>query len=108
MKRIAFLFSILLVFAGFGIFNGCGDDNSTGTQLGDTNSVTFQFIDSTLGDDIFESFLIRECKFLKIDCEGCEHEVLFHTKYLDRIANLAVEIHSNKHLANQGYSAEKL
>ena len=57
MKRFFVLGILLLGLAGLGLMSGCSDDdNPTGTQLGDTSSVKFQFIDSTLGEDMFDEF----------------------------------------------------
>ncbi len=46
---------------------------------------------------VFEENKIRECDFLKMDCEGAEYEILYNTpkKYLDRIKSMSVEYHKN-------------
>ncbi|MFH2049194.1 MAG: hypothetical protein ABIJ12_07085 [bacterium] len=58
MKRLFFLgILISLGIAGISLMSGCSDDdNSTGPVLGDTSSAKFQFIDSTLGEEMFEGF----------------------------------------------------
>lgn len=57
MKRFIILGILLFGFAGFGLMSGCSDDkNSTGPVLGDTSSAKFQYIDSTLGEDMFNDF----------------------------------------------------
>ncbi len=45
--------------------------------------------------DIFQSNGIKQCDFLKIDCEGAEYEILFNTppEYMDRIGTIHVEFH---------------
>jgi len=58
MKRLLFLgILISLSIAGISLMNGCSDDdNPTDSHLGDTSSAKFQFIDSTLGEEMFEGF----------------------------------------------------
>jgi FkbM family methyltransferase len=43
-------------------------------------------------------------KFLKIDAEGTEHEILTSASCLDRIDYLSGELHINSYLEKQGYS----
>jgi FkbM family methyltransferase len=59
-------------------------------------------------DQIFAEFGIDRCKLLKIDCEGNEYEILYNTKYLDRISHIRGEFHINKTLAAKGYTIEGL
>ncbi len=57
MKRFFVLGILMFGLAGFGLMSGCSDDdNPTGTQLGDTSSIQFQYIDSTLGENMFDEF----------------------------------------------------
>jgi hypothetical protein len=58
MKRLYFLgILISLGMVGISLMSGCSDDdNSTGPVLGDTSSAKFQYIDSTLGEEIFNDF----------------------------------------------------
>lgn len=59
-------------------------------------------------DDIFIKNDIESCQLLKIDCEGCEHEILTNTNVLDKIDCLSAEFHINSSLENQGFSIERL
>jgi FkbM family methyltransferase len=59
-------------------------------------------------DGIFERYGIERCKFLKIDCEGSEHEILHAAHVLDRIDWLSGEFHINAKLAGEGYSIDGL
>ncbi len=47
-------------------------------------------------DDIINEFYINEIKFLKIDCEGSEFDILEHSAKIRNIPihNLSVEIHT--------------
>nr|WP_290668568.1 FkbM family methyltransferase [Ardenticatena sp.] len=46
-------------------------------------------------DEVFESNGLAYCDFLKIDCEGCEFEVLFNasSSTLERIGHICLEYH---------------
>jgi len=46
-------------------------------------------------EDIFRNNNLNYCDFLKIDAEGAEYEILFHTspEYLRKIKNIALEYH---------------
>lgn len=46
---------------------------------------------------IFEENNIQICDFLKLDCEGCEFEIIFKTPtdYLNRIKKISMEFHDN-------------
>ena len=69
----------------------------------------FRFVvKSVTLDDIFERHKIKKCRLLKIDCEGCEHEVLTKTTVLPKIEHLSGEFHINERLRSQGYSSEAL
>jgi FkbM family methyltransferase len=65
-------------------------------------------VESVTLDSVFEEYNIGVCKLLKIDCEGTEHEILWNTRYLNRIEYLSGEFHINRHLAEQGYSIDSL
>jgi len=57
MKRFIILGALLFVLGGIGFMSGCSDDNNpTDSQIGDTSSVKFQYIDSTLREDMFDGF----------------------------------------------------
>jgi len=54
--------------------------------------------------ELFKAHNIKQCKLLKMDCEGSEHEILFaHDGILDRVEYLSIEIH-----AVDGYNSETL
>lgn len=59
-------------------------------------------------DHIFETCGIERCKFLKMDCEGAEHEILPNTSVLGRVQWLSAEFHINEFLRKQGRSNEQL
>lgn len=61
-----------------------------GYQLsnGDIKMVNFQ--------QIFENYNLEEIDFLKLDCEGSEHEILLHlfeTGLINKVKNIALEMH---------------
>ncbi|MBT3456004.1 FkbM family methyltransferase [bacterium] len=61
-------------------------------------------------ESIFKAYNIKKCKFLKIDCEGSEYEILLKSP-LDILKNteyLAGEFHITNDLANKGYSIQGL
>jgi len=66
-------------------------DNKSGTSVKSTtvNCVNLQ--------EIFDKNQIDCCDFLKIDCEGCEFEVLFGTpaEYLKKIVTISMEFHDS-------------
>ncbi len=51
-------------------------------------------------NEVFEKYRIKKCKLLKIDCEGCEYEVIYNTmeKYLKRCEFVRMEVHTNNFL----------
>jgi FkbM family methyltransferase len=59
-------------------------------------------------EDIFDEHHIETCRFMKMDCEGAEHEVLRSFPYFDRVSFLAGEFHDNAHLKAMGHGAEAL
>jgi len=65
-------------------------------------------IKSIFLDKVFIENKIKKCKFLKIDCEGAEYEILLNSKMLNRIEYFSGEFHYNKYITSQGYSPEKL
>ena len=65
-------------------------------------------IKSIFLDKVFIENKIKKCKFLKIDCEGAEYEILLNSKMLNRIEYFSGEFHYNKYLTGQGNSSEKL
>lgn len=62
---------------------------------------------STTLDDIFLKNNIDECKLLKIDCEGSEHEIIMNAGSLCKIDKVIGEIHINNWLVKKGYTINK-
>lgn len=46
-------------------------------------------------DAVFDAYDIERCAFLKLDCEGAEYEILRMTDTLERIDQIAMELHIN-------------
>lgn len=65
-------------------------------------------IPSTTLDQIFDSLDVDKCKFLKIDCEGSEYEILSSTHTLSKVEYLSGEFHHNQLLQSYGYTVEGL
>jgi FkbM family methyltransferase len=65
-------------------------------------------VNSVSLDQILEDHAISACRFLKMDCEGSEYEVLLNCRWLGRVEYLSMEVHVNKLLREQGYSPELL
>ncbi len=68
---------------------------------------TFRAKSRTL-DTVFDEYEVHECRLLKIDCEGMEHEILLNCHCLRRIRNLRGEFHINRRLAREGRSIDSL
>jgi FkbM family methyltransferase len=53
------------------------------------------FVEATTLDKIFETYEIKTCDLLKMDCEGAEYDILFHTSpsTLQRIKRISLEYH---------------
>ncbi|MEM4397117.1 MAG: FkbM family methyltransferase [Candidatus Woesearchaeota archaeon] len=70
------------------------DSNTGGHSLFKKSSKKFLIKCITL-DEIFDNFKIERCDFLKIDCEGCEYEIIFYSKKntLKKISKISMEIH---------------
>jgi FkbM family methyltransferase len=62
-----------------------GEDHQKGTTK--VTSVTLS--------DIFETYQLTRCDFLKMDCEGSEYDILYNcpVKYLHRVVQMAIEVH---------------
>ena len=65
---------------------------------------TFAMIPSLTLDQLFREHHIKDCKLLKIDCEGSEYEILYNTGILKQVTYLVGELHSNRMLKEMGYS----
>jgi FkbM family methyltransferase len=60
-------------------------------------------------DEVFDRFVPRRCKLLKMDCEGAEHEILPASKAaLARVDWFSAEFHINEPLRQAGHSNEGL
>lgn len=59
-------------------------------------------------DDVFRHYGITTCKLLKIDCEGCEYDVLYSTGTLGRISGIAGEFHDYPAIAAKGKTSAAL
>lgn len=59
-------------------------------------------------DEFFQEMNIDKCKFMKIDCEGSEHEILHSFSQLSKVEYLSAEIHINDYLRDEGYSIDLL
>ena len=60
-------------------------------------------------DNLFISLKIEEqCKLLKIDTEGAEYDILYHTNMLGNIKYVVGEFHENQYLNSLGYNPHTL
>ena len=46
---------------------------------------------------LFDRYKIERCDFLKLDCEGCEFDVILHSEpgLMSRISRIAMEYHDH-------------
>ena len=51
---------------------------------------------------------IKHVDALKIDCEGCEYDVLKSSRRIEDIDIIVAEFHINSHLRREGHSFENL
>ena len=55
-----------------------------------------QNIDQITIDDIMQKFTIEKIDLLKIDCEGCEYDILFHSDgWLNKVSSIVLEVHES-------------
>jgi FkbM family methyltransferase len=71
---------------------------TAGTLYGGKNSAVFRKanpVKCTTLKEIFDENRIECCDFLKLDCEGCEFEILLNTpaEYLSKIQMISLEFH---------------
>lgn len=59
--------------------------------------------------DIFDDNRIEQCDILKMDCEGAEYEIFYHTpvEYLKKIKEIRMEYHENQDI-NKDYTLKSL
>jgi len=78
------------------------NDNSGGHSLNkkkfshlQESASSIEMIQCTTLKDIFDSYNIAKCDFLKMDCEGEEYKILnaLPSSYYDRINMIAIEFH---------------
>ncbi|SCA58080.1 hypothetical protein MTBPR1_80134 [Candidatus Terasakiella magnetica] len=50
-------------------------------------------------DHVFEQFKVEHCDLLKLDCEGAEFDILRHSKCLDKVSRIVIEVHRSEHWA---------
>jgi len=68
----------------------------TTTRCATLNGTTVIEVQGLSLDEMFQSNGIERCDFLKMDCEGCEFEVLLNssTMVLERINHICLEYHN--------------
>ncbi len=64
----------------------------------DKNHQDYVQVESIALKDIFDEYQLHTIDLLKIDCEGAEYEILYHTppEYLVKIQVIAMETHQGK------------
>jgi FkbM family methyltransferase len=84
------------------------NSGGAGGYYDQTDGYTNTEVSSTTLDAIFDQFVPRHCRLLKVDCEGAEHEILPASQVLERVDWFAGEFHINSRLAARGCSNEAL
>ncbi len=71
------------------------NDVNTGGHSNFIEGKKYQKVKCMTLKDIFQRENINVCNFLKIDCEGCEYEILFNTpdSVFEKIKKISMEIH---------------
>ena len=88
--------------------NNTGGASGMLAKMPTDNRHLISVVKSTTLDEIFDSNGIKACDLLKVDCEGCEYEILENFKSLSIVKAFAGELHVNKNLISKGYSPSKL
>ena len=72
-----------------------GGYHTTTSGIAGPESVQSQTVEASTLADVFERCDISRCHFLKLDCEGAEHEILksLPADYFARIDKIAMEWH---------------
>ena len=68
----------------------------------------FLNVSSSRLDTILDRYDIKHVDALKIDCEGCEYDVLKASSRIKDIDIIVAEFHINSHLRRKGHSFENL
>ncbi|MCL1972088.1 MAG: FkbM family methyltransferase [Endomicrobia bacterium] len=80
-------------------------ENSGGSNIFEIPNMTNKksnISESLTLEQIFLENNIKDCKLLKMDCEGAEYEILYNApvSILSRIKHLRGEFHANEHIPN--------
>jgi len=61
-------------------------------------------------EDVFKKYKIRKCDFLKMDCEGCEFEVLYNLKnsFFKKIDKITMECHESLFKGEKGKTVKEM
>lgn len=90
--------------------NNTGGGTSNLSDMNLSGHLIYEDIESVTLDHILRINKKKDnCKLLKIDCEGSEHEIIKSTspELLSKIKYLSGEFHMNNNLRNQGHSLIK-
>ena len=90
-------------------------ENKGGSAISDVFATNYNYsyknidVDSITLEEIFKQHNIEHLKLLKIDCEGCEYEILYNTptRILSKISILRGEFHENPSFTSR-YNASEL
>ncbi|MEM5791996.1 MAG: FkbM family methyltransferase [Candidatus Aenigmatarchaeota archaeon] len=79
------------------------NENNTGGHSYFDKSKKYETVNCITLEEIFKIEKIEKCNFMKIDCEGCEYDVLLKApkNIIDKIEKISMEIHdigSKNHL----------
>ena len=96
-----------LSFSIYPFWSACGCSDKLSNS---SNKTKHYLVESIKLEDIFKQFNIEKCRFLKIDCEGSEYEILYNTpkEIFEKIEYLAGEFHINDILEKHGHSSQAL
>jgi len=73
------------------------DETNTGGHSIFLNRDKYEIVDCITLKDVFKEFDIKKCNFLKLDCEGCEYEVVLESpkEVLEKIDKISMEFHEH-------------
>ncbi|MCX8178487.1 MAG: FkbM family methyltransferase [Candidatus Aenigmarchaeota archaeon] len=74
------------------------NENNTGGHSYFDKTEKYEIVNCITLEEIFKNENIERCNFLKIDCEGCEHNIILNTPYyiFDKIDKICIEYHDFK------------